>query len=179
MEQGLQRRQDRTARVISWSCSVALLLMALACVAPLIIPGRQLDRHPTALSNAKCVALGIAMYSNDNDDRYPLAKTWMEAIHKNVRGDQFLLPKEQLQFGTGAYEWAFRRSLSGRHREMWTDNSPTSETAMVFDSSLGTRNATSELDTMPATPRYYGGDYVAFTDCHTRWIAVANRIKLK
>jgi len=133
-----------------------------------------------ALSHAKQIGIAAIMYSGDNDDRLPSATRWIDqtSSYKGAGIDWEMTcrsPKAYEENHT-SYGFAFRRSLSA-HDVNKIDDLTTR--VLIFDSTILTRNASSELDTLPKPGRYDGTNIIGFADGHAKFARDGTRIVLK
>lgn len=120
-------------------------------------------QQSSCLSNLKQIDLGMLMYTQDHDQHLPDAATWMDDIKP-------YLVNEQLHKCPGAphleYGYAMNAALSKRSMAEVTQPALT---AIVFDSDLGTRNASGGPDAVANPPRHNGGNNYAYADGHVKW----------
>ena len=126
--------------------------------------GRARDnaRRSSCQSNLKQIALGIAQYVQDYDEKFPPAKPWIDVLQPYVRSEQiFKCPSVTDAKG---YGYALNAKLSGKSL-MAVESS--AETVSVYETSVLKRNAYG-LGENRAFRHMDGANY-AFTDGHVKW----------
>lgn len=125
---------------------------------------RENARRSSCQSNLKQIALGIAQYTQDYDEKYPLAKPWIDVLQPYVRSEQiFKCPGVTDAAG---YGYAYNSKLSTKPFDIL---SSTPETVSVYETSLLKRNAYG-MGENPAFRHQNGANY-AFADGHVKWFA--------
>jgi len=165
---------QKTARLNSILLGICGLLGAAIVAAMLILkplsPGGD-GRKTQALSNIKQTATAINIYTQDNDERLPPAAKWMDVIKPYVKDEEILKSTLATPDITTDYGFAFREEFSLKPLEDFSD--PELQ-AMLFDSTILSRNAHSGLETMPKPGRYGEdkdtGNLVAFIDSSAKFI---------
>jgi len=117
------------------------------------------------LSNIKQICLGLLMYAQDNDARFPTADNWSDAIHPYVKNEAILKCPSSSDLECG---YAFNQNLSGKRL---ADVPRPAETVMVFESTLGKRNATDTGQSWPRPGRHNDGNNVGYVDGHAKWLS--------
>ena len=112
----------------------------------------------TGLSNVKRLALGLIVYSADNDDKLPQS-AWTDTVTPYLGLGRELIKSPSLP--AGEFGYAFDQDLLG---VTTTSLDTPASVPMVFDSNLTARNAVSAY--APADPPRPGGDNVAYADGH-------------
>jgi len=161
---------------------IALVLLGL-CVLPIIFVFGVLGVSYSPLRGAnegrldaecqeRLFALGraLALYSVDFDDRYPPARTWIDAswvyaTKKDPRDESesvYRCPSISMK-RTGEYGYAFNEEFDGKRR---SELKEAGRAVLVFDSTMMERNARSGLESLPKPPRHEKGqaNYAAFAD---------------
>jgi len=153
----------------AFCCCGGVILAAI--LFPVFAQARLAALKTSSLSNAKILGIAAVMYSGDYDDHLPSAKNWMDvtAAYKQPEMDWEKVCRSPAVFkdDPAAYGYAYRKSLSGKSMEKIEDSA---NTALIFDSTVLTRNAAAELDTLPNPARYGSTNTVAFTDGHAKMI---------
>lgn len=151
-------------------CGCGIVPILAAILFPVFAQARFAAQKSATLSNSKQSALGVLMYTADWDDRLPPADKWMDATLPYSKTDMVF--KSILAAGDNPdkFGFAFRKDL-GRKKTM--DYPDPDRWAMIFDSTLTQRNATSNLETLPDPERYLGTNIIAFLDGHAK--ATKNR----
>ena len=92
------------------------------------------------LSHAKQIALGMRMYADDNDDKFPLKENWQSAIKGYVKTDEvFICPSAKVP----ANSYAMHAERSGASRTKLPD---LSKTVIGFESELPKSHAYGAFD---------------------------------
>jgi prepilin-type processing-associated H-X9-DG protein len=123
-----------------------------------------------ALSNIKQVGLGLLMYANDFDDILPV-DGWMDRtkVYAYNHNEAIFHAVDLKDPSPDQCGIAFRARLRGQNLD--NDKRPEA-TAMVFDSILLERNATSGLWSLPDPPRHRRTNSVGFADGHARMLTI-------
>lgn len=128
-----------------------------------MIPDEGEARQQQCLSSLKQIMLGMLMYAQDHDNVLPDAATWMDELMPYLKNDQlFYCPSApHLKHGY-AMNAALSKRSTAEIAEPWT-------VAVIFDSDLGTRNASGGPDAVANPPRHNGGNNYAYVDGHVKW----------
>ncbi|MCW3055674.1 MAG: hypothetical protein JWN14_4844, partial [Chthonomonadales bacterium] len=151
---------------VGLAASVALLLGT-----PLLTDIRRTNHSGggTCLSNIKQLDLGVLMYTQDYDDRYPLPKTWNDEIYPYVKNKVvFQCPSEEEEEKLPTY--AMNGSLKGKVSAAVDKQA---QTVMLFDSIPG-KNLAGGKALFPNPLRHNGGAYntIGFADGHAKMFPV-------
>lgn len=112
------------------------------------------------MSQVKQLALGVVLYAQDHDDRFPLRDAWMEANHRYLKDDAILVCPEARQ---GAYGYAFNATLSSAK----TPDAPP-QVILLYDSINPIRNASDRVQSLPSPGRHKGRNTIAYADGHAK-----------
>jgi hypothetical protein len=122
----------------------------------------------TCLTDMRQLSTGLALYFDANDDRTPLAATWIDGmlpfLKTDVDASCDALPNANKG---GVYGHAFHREVAGRAR---TDFVCSDNVIVFFDSVNLERNAAGTLQDLPKKPRNELGHGVAFLDGHAGFL---------
>jgi beta-lactamase regulating signal transducer with metallopeptidase domain len=116
--------------------------------------------------NLKVIGIAFIAYAQDHDEYYPSALHWMDALSPYLEDKTVLF--DPFQPGARRYGYALNRNCSGK--SLATFSQP-SQTIAVFDSTLGTRNASDMGQSLRA--RTFGsqsGSSYLYIDGHVKWI---------
>jgi len=154
---------------------------ALKNVSGLVIQVSEQDRQVQCQSNLKQLSLGILMYVQDYDGRYPLAHNWAAGIDPYVKNaGVFRCPSRPDQ----PVGYAFNSNLGGQPYE--GVESPAG-TVMLFDSSAG-RTMRSQYPYQLPSPAdtgeswlgiHNGGANVVYADGHVKWHSDKSKSSLR
>lgn len=114
----------------------------------------------SCLSNLKQLGLAAMMYAQDHDETLPDADEWMDQIEPYHKNEELLKcpAAPDLEYG-----YAMNANLSGL--KLAEVKSP-ADTVLLFDSTLGTRNAKCTGVSIPDPARHQGGNNFVFADGH-------------
>lgn len=168
--------QNKPNNNVLWIVLAVLAVAGCACVAvlaavlfPVFSQARFAAQRSVAVSNLKQSSLAVLMYSADWDDRLPPAVSWVDATVPYSKNEQIYKSPAASRQDKGAYGFAFRKELGLKKIASYRD---ADRWAMIFDSTILSRNATSGLESMPVPGRYGSGtstsNGVAFLDGHAR-----------
>ena len=147
---------------------LAVPLLILAIVWPVFAPVKRASPARACLSNLKELGLGLLMYSNDENDRFPPRDLWADAIVPYTKNPDLLFdPALRNGDDKGPYAYAFNGALSSSKPPKAPEAVP-----MVYDSVVPVRNASDLFKSLPYPGRHEGKDNVAYADGHAKSIAV-------
>lgn len=125
--------------------------------------GKEAAKRTVCLSNVKQQALGLILYQEDADGRYPARDAWMDATKRYARDrEPFHHPGPNWE---SRYGYAFNARLSRAK----TPNSPET-TILTYDSVNPIRNASDPVASLPSPGRHDGKNSVGYADGHVRWV---------
>lgn len=115
------------------------------------------------LSNLKQLVLGILMYAQDHDSYLPPAIQWTDCIMPYIRDEATLCcpAAPELEYG-----YAFNSDLSKVSLKQIPNPA---DIVVLFESNLGTRNASGGPERIADLPRHNGGNNYAHVDGHCKW----------
>ena len=122
-------------------------------------------------ANLKAISIALTQYVQDNDEFYPRAAHWMDTLSPYLKDKTVLF--DPFQPGARHYGYALNRTCSGKSLAAFAHPW---ETIAVFDSTLGTRNASDTGQSMRVSISgdTSGSNYL-FVDGHVRWSRAADR----
>ena len=124
----------------------------------------------SSLSNLKQIGLGIMQYAQDHANTLPDADKWVDEIMPYVKSEM-LFHDPQAPAGQ-KWSYAYNTALSGVR--IGAVNTPAS-TVIVFESTLGTKNASDGGASVPHPGWYKNGADYGFVDGHVKWLADAEK----
>ncbi len=127
---------------------IILLVFLLAAILFPVSQGYPASPKTACLSNVKQQALGLAMYANDSNDRFPLRDGWMDGTSPYVRTERVFHDPEGPK---GGYGYAFSAYLSSAKGAKLEDPA---RTTMLYDSVNPIRNASDLVASLPAHGRH-------------------------
>lgn len=161
-------------RPLEWLLIVVFALVIVAVLFPTFPDGgRKTAASSACLSNVKRLALGMAFYASDHDDRFPRRDFWMDAIVPAVRELKLTARTEEPglfrcpKIVAGGYGYAFDSRLDRVKPESIEF---IAEATMLFDSVNPIRNASDPFVSLPAVPRHWHRNNVAYADGHAKGI---------
>ena len=141
---------------------IVLAVPAIAILAAIMFPvlsqSRNKARSISCLSNEKQISLGLLMYSQDYDEKFPPAKSWIDKNQPYVKNDSLYHCPNASVFG-----YAFNKDLSGL--PLAKISSPQT-TIFIYDSSTLSKNATDSVTSLPSPPRHGRTNNVSYADGH-------------
>jgi RNA polymerase sigma factor (sigma-70 family) len=118
-----------------------------------------------SISNLKLLALAIIMYAADHQDTYPHANKWVDEVAPYAHGSIEALMRDP-SAPTLKYGYAFNAKLSG----VGLNTLPNpAYTVLVFESTLGVRNASDAGESVPHPGRHLSGTDFAYAEGHVKW----------
>jgi prepilin-type processing-associated H-X9-DG protein len=118
----------------------------------------------TCASNLKQISLGIIMYAQDHNETLPDAAKWVDEVMPYVKNEALFHDPQDAPDHPWSY--AFNKALSGKKLAAIANPA---ETVLLFDSTLGTKNASDSGESLPHPGRHSGGNVYAFADGHVKF----------
>lgn len=140
------------------ACLVAMYLM----IRPLVQTARDSAMMDSCLSSLHDLGQATNLYLAENDDRYPPANRWMDAVghvFQERKQSAFRCPEVARDGKASQFGYAFNRPIGGRIGNTVDDP----QTPLIFDSSDLSFNANGTFDLLPK-PRRHMGNCVLRTD---------------
>ena len=169
---GTEPRYARPAAGVLPTTSLSLVGTAQALPVPTAQEEQYNAEQQRDLQNLKAISLAMVKYEQNHDAHLPDANHWMDQITPFLTDQSVLW--DPFQPDGHRYGYAFNRNCSGQSASAF--NYP-SRTVAIFDSTLGTRNASDTgaslaLRSCPsrqgeASPISYSG--YAFVDANVEW----------
>ena len=126
------------------------------------LPPSEERTRKACQSNLRQIALGIAMYVQDYDEKYPLAKPWSDVLQPYLKSERLFncpsLPKIK------RYGYAYNSKLSNKYISIFSN---TAKTVSVYETSILKPNAYGTGESLAF--RHQGGANYAFADGHVKW----------
>jgi len=142
---------------------VFILLVIGTVLYPILRASRPLPYRSGCLSHIKQLGLSLMIYTNDYDDRYPVATAWMDRIDEYQKSKDCFHDVEGIP--EGGYGYAFRLNASNKKT---TSIDFEARYVVLFDSTIGGKNANSELWSLPKPGRHNRSDSLGFADGHAK-----------
>ena len=157
----LDRRSGFT--LIELLVVIAIIAILAAILFPVFARARENARRASCQSNEKNIALGFKQYIQDNDEKYPSAIGWDNAIEPYTKSTAiFKCPSAS---GVGVFDYAYNSYLS-KLNESKVQYSAT--TVLITEA---TRSATASARTAATDgDRHFEGGNYAFIDGHVKWL---------
>jgi hypothetical protein len=134
-------------------------IVLAAILFPVFQSAKQAAKKTMAVSNLKRVSTGLIMYTGD----------WDDLLQPYTKPEDILISPVAREKDPTAYGFAFRKGLSLKNTAKMQDHDIW---VMVFDSTDVSRNANSDLETLPDPGRYGNGDRatntIGFLDTHVK-----------
>jgi hypothetical protein len=114
--------------------------------------------HTQCLANLEELALGVLLYAQDHEERLPDAARWVDEITPYLKKTACLWcpAAPQLQYG-----YAMNAALS---KASLADIAEPFDTVLLFESNLGTLNASGDPAGAARPPRHDGANHCAYVD---------------
>jgi prepilin-type processing-associated H-X9-DG protein len=121
--------------------------------------------------NLRDIGIALTQYTQDNDEFFPDAAHWMDELSPFLKDKTVFL--DPFQPGARRYGYAFNRKCSGKALAAFAHPW---ETVAVFDSTLGTRNASDTGQSLRASAggTTLGSNYL-LVDGHVKYLQKAAR----
>ena len=152
--------RDGKGLAIAGTIVSGLFILMIPVMAGLMLPALSKAKSKATViktvSNAKQLAIGVRLYAVDNNDQFPPAETWCDAILKNVGDERPFQAATRPGLRCG---FAFNARL-GRLKE---DTLTAGNVVLFFESDQGW-NASGGPELMIKVPRQNNVFIVAFAD---------------
>jgi prepilin-type processing-associated H-X9-DG protein len=135
---------------------IAIIAILAAILFPVFGKAREKARQTKCLSNEKQIALAIAMYSQENEEKLPPLATWIGAL--NVADKVYDCPTSEKKGNTSDPDYGYGWWLDSK---ALGDINQAESTVMLADAKGATLGGTTEAD-----PRHDGKVVYAFVDGH-------------
>ena len=127
-----------------------------------------MTKRTFCLSKVRRQALGLLLYTEDGDGRFPARKVWMDSTARYLKGYRpsnaiFRCPVVP----EGAFGYAFNAALSRAKSPPHPETVP-----LTYDSVTLIRNASDRLASLPSPGRHQGRNTVGYADGHGKSVAV-------
>lgn len=133
--------------------------------APELAGRRDNAQTASSQSNLKQLSLGIIQYVQDHDETMPDGDKWVDEIYPYVKSEAVF--RDPSAPAGEKWSYAFNRNLSGA--KLAALASPAT-TVLLFESTLGAKNAADTGESVPQPGRHQGGTDYAFSDGHVKWL---------
>ncbi len=172
-------RRFKAFTLIELLVVIAIIAILAAILFPVFARAREKARQTSCLSNCKQLALGVLMYAQDYDERFPMNynddhasmrwRHWWEQIYPYLKNQQILTcPSNSPTIGYMASNYVIRGSHGNVNNAMGEITHP-AETIMLCDTHPYRANA------WCAYPQTLGTSYQGGQDCRGRvWVPHTN-----
>lgn len=134
----------------------------------LATPGMAGPQQASSRSNLKRLVLAILEYVQAHSATMPDADKWVNEVMPYAKtGSVFRDPSAP---AGEKWSYAFNRNLSG---VKFAALASPATTVILFESTLGTKNASDTGESVPKPGRHNGGTDYAFSDGHVKWTSDA------
>jgi hypothetical protein len=163
----MQNEKDfgRKATMVVTGCGCATILGAI--LLPIFTQDHSASPYSRCITNIKTVGLGLQMYQQDYDGRFPRASEWMDTTLPYVLKDKRRYHCAALdESHANDFGHAFNSVLS--LRALGKHESP-EKVLMLYDANDLRWNANAPNRTGAANPpRHHGGDVFEYADGHAK-----------
>ena len=141
---------------------VSLMLIYSAYIKPLTVNISKRADYNICMNGIKEISLGLRIYADDNDDRYPLADNWQDVIKPTVKAAFYKYDGTPF-----APEYAMNQAIAGYHTAGY--DAPTDYVA-VFDCAHPTANAVGGIESVGFVHRLMDKDVanIGYADGHAK-----------
>jgi prepilin-type processing-associated H-X9-DG protein len=115
--------------------------------------------RPSYLSNVKQLGLGVLMYAQDFDDRFPPASQWEDVTKSYVKNNNLYKCRQSKSL----YGYAFNKGLDRLPLKKVKDEKAT---VMIFEADAIYINVTGGKEMLVPEPRHGGKNVFGFVDGH-------------
>ncbi|MCS7224450.1 MAG: DUF3352 domain-containing protein [Armatimonadetes bacterium] len=124
-------------------------------------------------THLRTLSLAVVMYTQDWDDRLPLAPTWADRLAPYLRSEEPHICPSRTYLKRG---YAFNRRLSGMNFNLITHPA---DTVQLFESNLGGSNPSDFGESWIVGGVHFGGNNTGFVDGHIKWYPWKKKESLK
>lgn len=153
-----------TAGLVISAIGFVLLPLAGALVLPVMVQARENARQAECMSNLRQLGLGTAMYTQDYDERMPLAASWADNLVPYIKNTELFRCRSDRSGQARSYAYNARLNAYPIGKVA----SPIM-TAMLFDARGGATNPSGGENDVAA--RHREGACIGFVDGHVRWLS--------
>lgn len=138
------------------------IILSLLCIGPLswivLLPIFRQTTSSTqsklSLGNLNKLGAAMRMYWLDNNDRFPPKGAWMDKLTLYVDDELVFASPVQRRLDAKTFGYALNKELPGKPGKAVKEPA---KTAMIFDSTVVTRNAEADLTSLPEPGRLNNG----------------------
>jgi len=152
--------------VIPCGCSLLSIPILAAILFPVFAQARESARQVSCLSNIKQQSLGLLMYVQDYDEKFPPSSQWMDLNGPYTKSNTIYQCPTVSKPADKTYGYALSSRLS---REELAKIASPKTTVMTYDSSNLNWNATDAVTSLPSPPRHKRGNNRGYADGHAKW----------
>ena len=142
---------------------VPVIAILAAILFPVFSQAREKARAVSCMSNLKQQGLGVLMYTQDYDNNFPPARTWVDATNPYVKNDSVRRCPSISTNAPDSYGYAYNSRLS---RIGLVKVPAPQQTPMLYDSTNLSKNATDAVASLPNPPRHGRGNNIGYADGH-------------
>lgn len=153
--------------IFGCGCSLIAIVILVAILFPVFSAAREAARTTSCVSNQKKLALGILMYSQDYDEKFPAAVEWTSLVGPYVIDMGALRCPSFEPRGASVFGYAFNAAVS---RKVASAIPSPETTPLIFDSTKPEPNASDPVQSLPVPGRHRRGNVIGFVDGSVRRI---------
>jgi len=159
------------AGVIVSAIFLFLLPILAAMLLPALAAAKQKAQGINCMSNVKQLSVALRIYAGDNQNHYPAATNWCDAIQSNVGNTRaFHCPAD---FSGGRCSYAFNAQVAGAEADQVDPN-----TVAIFEANGGW-NLSGGKELLLASPRHGQLIVVGFADGHVEKVPESRLSELR
>lgn len=156
---------------VAMAMSIFVIAIYAALLLPALAKAKTRAQTINCVNNLKQLGLAVRLYSGDNNDNYPMATNWSDAIMPLVGTPKvYQCPEDSSQARSG---YAFNSALSGM-----PEANIAPDTVLFFESDAGW-NASGGKELLVAPPRHYKTYVIGFADGSVQQIQEARLAQLR
>ena len=133
--------------------------------APEMAAMRSDAQQASSESNLKQIGLAILQYEQDHNETLPDADKWVDEIYPYLKTESVF--RDPTAPAGEKWSYAFNKNLSG---VKLSDLAWPATAVILFETTLGTKNAADTGESVPHPGRHSGGTDYAFADGHVKWL---------
>jgi len=149
-----------------------LFVVLAAIMIPVFATARDRARSTYCLSNEKQLGLGLRMYMEDYDNRFPMASNWQLGLTPYVKNASiFHCPSVRpgtTGLGSFVTDYAYNTAFDAM-KEARLASPATS--IVLFETTNPRENSSDAIASLPSPGRHHQGNNFCFSDGHAKWLS--------
>ncbi len=158
------RKMTRAGRILAIVGMSVTVLLVVGLLWTAYRNAREAARRAECYSNMEQIAVSLTQYANDNDDRFPQANRWTDAVYPYFKTWKLLHCPADHSHAKSSY--AMNAALSGKKLSEVRDPQ---NTVLIFDTSRPGDSPRGGRELVPHPGRHRGGNNFGFVSGYVKW----------